>query len=93
MEVKCFCPYCAKSFTIEVDAPEAAKAPKGKKSFSEEERAKRAERMRQMRLNGIGGRPKGVKETKHRSTFGKARTAREQDPNMEWVDHAEGQQD
>ena len=59
---------------MEVDEPER---PRQKKAFSEEERAKRAERMRALRAQGIGGRPKGVKETKHRSTFGKARKAGE----------------
>lgn len=75
MEVRCFCPKCGQEFTMTVqDAPGAA--PK-KRNMSEEERAKRAERMRALRAKGIGGRPKGVKETKHRSTFGKARKAGE----------------
>lgn len=67
MEIKCTCPYCAKGFTIEVEEP---KRPRQTKSFSEEERAKRSERMRALRAAGIGGRPKGIKETRHRSTFG-----------------------
>lgn len=71
MQIKCFCPKCGQEFTMVIAKPER---PKQKKSFSEEERAKRAERMRALRAAGIGGRPKGVKETKHRSTFGKART-------------------
>lgn len=70
MEVKCTCPYCAGVFTINVNEPEK---PRKKRNVSEETRAKRAEHMRQLRAQGIGGRPKGVKETKHRSTFGKAR--------------------
>jgi len=74
MEIRCFCPKCGQEFTMEVDEPER---PRQKKAFSEEERAKRAERMRALRAQGIGGRPKGVKETKHRSTFGKARKAGE----------------
>lgn len=59
---------------MDVKEPER---PRQKRAFSEEERAKRAERMRALRAQGIGGRPKGVKETKHRSTFGKARKAGE----------------
>ena len=67
MEIRCTCPYCSKGFTIEIEEPER---PKQKKAFSEEERAKRSERMKAMRAAGIGGRPKGIKETRHRSTFG-----------------------
>ena len=44
---------------MDVKEPER---PRQKKAFSEEERAKRAERMRALRAQGIGGRPKGVKE-------------------------------
>lgn len=46
---------------------------KATRNVSEEVRRARAERMKEMRANGIGGRPKGVKETRHRSTFGVAR--------------------
>lgn len=67
MEIKCTCPYCSKAFSIEVDEPER---PRQRKAFSEEERAKRSERMRALRAQGIGGRPKGVKEKAHRSTYG-----------------------
>lgn len=67
MEIKCTCPYCAKGFTIEIDAPER---PKTRRDVTEEERARRAERMRALRAQGIGGRPKGVKEKAHRSTYG-----------------------
>lgn len=92
MEVKCTCPYCARSFTIEVDMPEQKETRR--RNMSDEERAQRAERMRQMRLAGIGGRTKGSRNTKPRSDKGVPRGARkDQDPNMEWVDHAEGQQD
>jgi len=70
MEIRCFCPKCGQEFTMDVKEPER---PKQKKAFSEEELAKRAERMRALRAQGIGGRPKGVKETRHRSTFGVAR--------------------
>lgn len=90
MEMKCTCPYCAKSFTIEVEAAQAPK--KGRKAFTEEERAKRAERMRAMRAQGIGGRTKGSRNKAPRPDKGVARGARkEQDPNVEWVEHAEGQ--
>lgn len=67
MEIKCTCPYCAKGFAIEIDAPER---PKTRRDVPEEERARRAERMRALRAQGIGGRPKGVKEKAHRSTYG-----------------------
>ena len=67
MEIRCTCPYCSKGFTIEI---EESQRPKQRKAFSEEERARRAERMREMRARGIGGRPKGVKEKAHRSTYG-----------------------
>lgn len=90
IEVKCTCPYCSKSFFIEVEAPRETR----RRNMSDEERAQRAERMRQMRLAGIGGRTKGSRNTKPRSDKGVPRGARkDQDPNMEWVDHAEGQQD
>lgn len=67
MEVKCTCPYCAKGFTIEVDVPTREKA---KREVPEEVRRQRSERMKAMRAAGIGGRPKGVKEKGHRSTWG-----------------------
>ena len=78
MEIRCTCPYCAKGFTIEIEAPER---PKTRREVSEEERARRAERMRALRAQGIGGRPKGIKETRHRSSFGVARK-----PRMEVAD-------
>lgn len=67
MEIRCFCPHCGQEFTMDVKEPER---PRQKKAFSEEERAKRSERMKAMRAAGIGGRPKGVKEKSHRSTYG-----------------------
>lgn len=70
MEIKCTCPHCGEEFTVNVDEP---KKPRQKRNVSEAARAAASERMRQMRLNGVGGRPKGIKETKHRSTYGKAR--------------------
>lgn len=68
MEIRCFCPKCGQEFTMDVKEPEKPKQKK--RSVSEEERARRAERMREMRAQGIGGRPKGVKEKAHRSTWG-----------------------
>ena len=70
MEIKCTCPYCAKGFTIEIDE---FKQEKTKREVSEEVRRQRSERMKALRAAGIGGRPKGIKETRHRSTFGIAR--------------------
>ena len=67
MEIRCTCPYCAKGFTIEIDEP---KREKTKRAVPEEVRRQRSERMRALRAAGIGGRPKGIKETRHRSTFG-----------------------
>lgn len=67
MEVKCTCPYCSRGFTIEIEEPQR---PKQIKTFSEEELRRRSERMKAMRAAGIGGRPKGVKEKAHRSTYG-----------------------
>lgn len=67
MEIRCFCPHCGQEFAMDVKEPER---PRQKKAFSDEERARRAERMREMRAQGIGGRPKGVKEKAHRSTYG-----------------------
>ena len=80
MEIKCFCPHCGKSFTVDIDVPEAA--PK-KRNMSEEERRKRAERMREMRLQGIGGRPKGSKNKGPRPDKGVPRkTDTEQEENV-----------
>ena len=74
MEIRCFCPKCGQEFTMDVKEPERPRqkrsVPRQKKAFSEEERARRAERMRALRAQGIGGRPKGVKEKAHRSTYG-----------------------
>jgi hypothetical protein len=88
MEVRCTCPYCAGSFTIEVKEPEAPEKPKQKRNVSEEARAQRAERMRQMRLAGIGGRPKGSKNKQPRKDKGVERGGRhDMDTNIEWVEH------
>lgn len=46
---------------------------KATREVSEEVRRARSERMKEMRANGIGGRPKGVVEQNHRSTYGQAR--------------------
>ena len=73
MEIRCTCPYCSKGFTIEIDAPER---PKTRREVPEEVRRERSERMKAMRAAGIGGRPKGIKETRHRSSFGVARKPR-----------------
>lgn len=70
MEIKCTCPYCTGLFTVTIDDPRPVK---GKKNYSEEERRRRSERMKEMRARGIGGRPKGIKEKGHRSTYGRAR--------------------
>lgn len=77
MEIRCFCPHCGQEFSITVQEQEKAKTEPKKRNVSEEVRAAAAERMRAMRAQGIGGRPKGVKEAGHRSTWGKARKATE----------------
>ena len=69
MEVKCTCPYCSKGFTIEVDATRTKQV----RNVSDATRKQRAERMREMRLNGIGGRPKGSRNSHPRSDKGVAR--------------------
>jgi len=73
MEIRCFCPHCGQAFAMEVDAPRATE--KKKRNMSDEERALRAERMRTMRANGIGGRPKGSKNSHPRADKGQARKA------------------
>lgn len=73
MILKVTCP-CGCGHTFDVDVP------KGSKGYTDEERAKRAERMKAMRAAGVGGRPKGVKESKPRKTRsdkGKARLSRQ----------------
>ena len=67
------CPDCGRVFVVRVPVDMLPKQKGKKRAVSEEERQARAERMRSMRLNGIGGRPKGIKETRHRSTFGMSR--------------------
>lgn len=46
---------------------------KKKRDVPEEVRRQRSERMKALRAAGVGGRPKGVKEARHRSTYGVAR--------------------
>ena len=56
MEIKCTCPYCSKSFVIDMDD---ALKPRQKRNLSPEVRQRKAELMRQRRAAGWGGNRKG----------------------------------
>ena len=77
MEIKCFCPHCGQEFSITVQDQGSAPARREGRNVSEDERQKRAERMRAMRAQGIGGRPKGSKNSHPRADKGMARKAPE----------------